>query len=121
MFLLDEFKCEIIKIGCFEIYVVAILTGTVLVKDRDGLHARPCAKILRLTHKYPKLTITFIHPDRDIEKGEPKTADGHSMYEMILLAAEFNTQLEVKIEGQEQQCQALLVKLQDLFEHKLCE
>lgn len=92
---------------------MAELKGQLIVRNGMGLHARPCAQIVRLVNCFPGLNVRFRYGS--------EVADGHSVMELMILAVGQGAVLEVALEGNLDQCQTLLRDLQNLFVNKFGE
>ena len=70
-----------------------VLSTRVRVLTREGLHARPASQIATMLSKWEaKLTL--------VKKDEPSaTADCSSVLDMLIMAAGFNTELDLHAEG----------------------
>jgi phosphotransferase system HPr (HPr) family protein len=83
------------------------MRGQLLVTNEIGLHARPCAKIVRTVKQYPNVSVTFTY--------DQQTADGCSIIDMMILAAGRHALLDAYLEGPKADCKALWADLQRLF------
>jgi len=68
------------------------LVQEILVHMPLGLHARPASTLVRLLRGCAS-KITFTHQDR--------SANGHSIVELLMLAAKKGSTLEVTVEGED--------------------
>ena len=89
------------------------IKGQLLVKNKMGLHARPCAQIVHTAEKFPKVKVTF-----SINKEQ---ANGRNILEIMILAVCCNSWLEVTLEGPQQDCKNLWEELQKLFANQFYE
>jgi phosphotransferase system HPr (HPr) family protein len=87
--------------------VAYVIQGQLQVINEIGLHARPCAKIVRTIKKYPDVSVTFAY--------NQQTADGGSIIDLMILSAGRDALLEAYLEGSEADCKALWADLQRLF------
>ncbi|MDR1255005.1 MAG: HPr family phosphocarrier protein [Puniceicoccales bacterium] len=83
------------------------IRGQLLVTNEIGLHARPCAKIVRIVKEYPDVSVTFAY--------NQQTADGGSIIDMMILAAGRQALIDAYLEGPKADCKALWANLQRLF------
>jgi phosphocarrier protein HPr len=83
---------------------------TVTIQNRNGLHARPAAEIVKTAAKF-KSEITLIREDLEV--------NGKSIMGVMMLAAEFGSALVVRCEGSDEQ--AALDALAELIESKFGE
>jgi phosphocarrier protein HPr len=85
----------------------------VVVQNTLGLHARPAMQFVDTANQFSS-TIT-------VNKGgeEPAEADGKSVMQMIILAAEQGTPLMIAADGED--AEAALVALAKLFDDKFGE
>jgi phosphocarrier protein len=73
--------------------VMATASRQVVIANNDGFHARPAMQFVDLANRFSS-QIT-VHKAGD----EPADADGKSMMQMIILAAERGTTLRIDAEG----------------------
>jgi phosphotransferase system HPr (HPr) family protein len=92
---------------------VVCIVQELLVTNEIGLHARPCAKIVRTVKRYPDVSVTFEY--------DQQTADGCSIIDMMILAAGRHALLKAYLEGPKADCKALLADLQRLFKSEFKE
>jgi phosphotransferase system HPr (HPr) family protein len=92
---------------------VVCIVQELLVTNEIGLHARPCAKIVRTVKQYPDVSVTFEY--------NQQTADGGSIIDMMILAAGCHALLKAYVEGPKEDCKALLADLQKLFKNEFKE
>jgi phosphotransferase system HPr (HPr) family protein len=85
----------------------------VVVANARGLHARPAMEFVNTANAFASSV--------KVRKGgdEPMTVDGKSIMEMMTLAAEMGTPLEICAEGDD--AAAVVQKLVELFESKFGE
>ena len=67
---------------------------TVTIANRNGLHARPAAEIVKLAAKY-KADILLVRDDLEV--------NGKSIMGVMMLAAEFGSSLVLRAEGPDEQ------------------
>ena len=82
----------------------------VTIQNRNGLHARPAAEIVKTAAKF-KSEITLIRDDLEV--------NGKSIMGVMMLAAEYGSELVVRCEGPDEQ--AALNALAELIESKFGE
>jgi len=87
-----------------------MIERTVTIQNRNGLHARPAAEIVKTAAKF-KSEITLIRDDLEV--------NGKSIMGVMMLAAEFGSQLVVRCDGPDEQ--AALDALATLIESKFGE
>ena len=63
---------------------------TVLIENKNGLHARPAAEIVKLAAKY-QAEITIVKDDLDV--------NGKSIMGVMMLAAEHGSSITLRAEG----------------------
>ena len=63
---------------------------TVTIVNRNGLHARPAAEIVKLASKYSS-EITIVRDDLEV--------NGKSIMGVMMLAAEFGAELQLRAAG----------------------
>lgn len=79
------------------------------VKNENGLHARPAAKLCEICNSYDKnITVKY----EDIE------ADGKSVIQILTLCAVKGSKLEIIIEGNDDKAKAIGNKIYKAFELK---
>jgi phosphotransferase system HPr (HPr) family protein len=83
-----------------------MIKKTLVVNEEHGLHARPSAKISKVCRDLDS-KVTF--------SKNAKTADGKSILQMLLLAAEQGAIIEVVVEGGDEA--AAMNRITELFEH----
>jgi len=85
----------------------------IVVSNKLGLHARPAMQFVDVANQFTASVM--------VKKGgeEPAEADGKSVMQMIILAAEQGTPLRIEAEGDD--AQAAVDKLAALFESKFGE
>lgn len=92
---------------------MAIVSKTVHVSNRLGLHARPAMQFVDMANRFQSAI-------RVIKGGEePGSADGKSVMQMIMLAAVEGTPLEIQAEGED--ATAAVDELAALFDDKFGE
>ena len=85
----------------------------VRVLTREGLHGRPASQIANMLSKW-EATLTLV------KEGSPETrANGASVLDMLILAAGFDTELELIAEGRD--ARAALDEVTDFFNNKFGE
>jgi phosphocarrier protein HPr len=67
---------------------------TVTIANRNGLHARPAAEIVKLAAKY-KADILLVRDDLEV--------NGKSIMGVMMLAAEYGSSLLLRAEGPDEQ------------------
>ena len=67
---------------------------TVQIVNKNGIHARPAAEIVKLAAKY-KSDITVVRDDLEV--------NGKSIMGVMMLAAEFGSSLVLRAEGPDEQ------------------
>jgi phosphocarrier protein HPr len=82
----------------------------VTIQNRNGLHARPAAEIVKTAAKYTS-EIIFIRDDLEV--------NGKSIMGVMMLAAEYGSQLVVRVDGPDED--AALTALAALIESKFGE
>jgi phosphocarrier protein HPr len=92
---------------------MAKVQRNIIVQNSLGLHARPAMQFVDAANQFAS-TITVI-------KGgtEPGEADGKSVMQMIILAAEQGTLLSITAEGED--AEAAVAALAKLFDDKFGE
>ena len=83
-----------------------MIRKTLVVYEEHGIHARPAAKICKVCRDLDS-KVTFAK--------EAKQADGRSILQMLLLAAEQGAVIEVVVEGGDET--AAMHRITELFEH----
>ena len=83
---------------------------TVTITNKNGLHARPAAEIVKTAAKF-KSEITLIRDDLEV--------NGKSIMGVMMLAAEYGSQLLVRADGPDEE--AALAALATLIEGKFGE
>jgi phosphocarrier protein HPr len=83
---------------------------TVTIQNRNGLHARPAAEIVKTAAKF-RCEITLIREDLEV--------NGKSIMGVMMLAAEFGSQLVIRCDGADEQ--GALDALAALIESKFGE
>jgi phosphocarrier protein len=84
-----------------------------VVSNTLGLHARPAMQFVDLANQYKSRVMVFKGGDN------PEEADGKSVMQMIILAAEKGTPIRIEAEGDD--AEEAVVKLAELFEKKFGE
>jgi phosphocarrier protein len=87
-----------------------MLERTVTIQNRNGLHARPAAEIVKTAAKF-KSDITLIRDDLEV--------NGKSIMGVMMLAAEYGSQLVLRVDGSDEQ--AAIDALAALIESKFGE
>ena len=87
-----------------------MITQKVIVKNKDGLHARPATLFVKVASKY-KSEVTLSKNGREV--------NGKSIMGVMMLAAAKGSELILKVDGpdEEQAVQSLM----ELFERKFDE
>jgi phosphotransferase system HPr (HPr) family protein len=85
----------------------------VVVSNKLGLHARPSMEFVNTANKFSSAVKVQKRGD------DPMIVDGKSIMEMMTLAAEMGTQLEILADGED--AAAAVQKLVELFESKFGE
>jgi phosphocarrier protein len=67
-----------------------MIEKTVTIANRNGLHARPAAEIVKTAAKF-KADITLVRDDLEV--------NGKSIMGVMMLAAEFGSQLQLRADG----------------------
>ena len=83
-----------------------MLEDRILVINRLGLHARAAAQLVRLAAKF-KSGVTLFRADRNV------FANAKSILSVLALAAGKGTELEIKVEGEDEE--AALKEIEMLF------
>ena len=90
-----------------------LLSARVRVLTREGLHGRPASQIATMLSKRDA-TSTLV------KEGSPETrANGSSVLDMLILAAGFDTELQLIAEGPD--ARAALDEVTDFFNNKFGE
>lgn len=71
-----------------------MLERTVRIVNKNGLHARPAAEIVKLAAKF-KSDITIVKDDLDV--------NGKSIMGVMMLAAEYGSELLLRADGTDEQ------------------
>ena len=87
-----------------------MITRTLEVKNRTGLHARPISQIIKVISKYKSKTL-FRVGDNKVEN--------KSVLGFLKLGAKFGTKVEIEIDGEDET--ELLKELESLFYSNLGE
>ena len=87
-----------------------MIERTVTIQNRNGLHARPAAEIVKTAAKF-RAEVTLIRDDLEV--------NGKSIMGVMMLAAEYGSQLVIRCEGADEQ--AALDALATLIEGKFGE
>ncbi|MGI9014023.1 MAG: HPr family phosphocarrier protein [Phycisphaerales bacterium] len=66
----------------------------VTIRNRLGMHARPCMMLYETASRFEEETITVVRTDR---MDEP--ADGKSIMQLMMLAATMGTELQISATG----------------------
>lgn len=90
-----------------------VVSSRVRVLTREGLHGRPASQIATMLAKR-KASLTLSRVDDPESK-----ADGSSVLDMLIMAAGFNTDLQLIARGPE--AQELLAEVTDFFNNKFGE
>ncbi len=70
-----------------------MVNATVTLSNKAGLHARAAAKLVKLSSSYAS----------DIRVGHEKMVDGKSILSLMMLAAVNGTELQIEVEGSDEQ------------------
>ena len=90
-----------------------VVSSRVRVLTREGLHGRPASQIVSMLARR-KASLTLIKAD------DPESrADGSSVLDMLILAAGFNSELQLVAEGPE--ARELLDEITAFFNNKFGE
>ena len=81
-----------------------MISKTLEVKNRTGLHARPISQIIKIISKYKSKTV--------IRVGDNKV-ENKSVLGFLKLGAKFGTKVEIEIDGEDET--ELLKELESLF------
>ena len=71
-----------------------MIERTVTIQNRNGLHARPAAEIVKTAAKF-RCEITLVREDLEV--------NGKSIMGVMMLAAEFGSQLVIRCDGADEQ------------------
>jgi len=82
---------------------MAVIKKKVIVKNKQGLHARPAALFVQIANKYDS-RITVRRDDEEV--------NGKSIMGILMLGAEKDTQIIIEIEGDD--AQRAMVELEAL-------
>jgi phosphocarrier protein len=91
---------------------------TLQLKNKLGLHARPAALFVQLTNQYKqvKIKVRVLRTEEESEE-----VDGKSIMGLMMLAAEAGSMLQIKITGDKDKEEELMVKIAELIENKFGE
>ena len=87
-----------------------MLERTVTIQNRNGLHARPAAEIVKTAAKFT-CDITLIRDDLEV--------NGKSIMGVMMLAAEYGSQLVLRVDGADDE--AAIAALASLIESRFGE
>ncbi len=87
-----------------------MIERTVRIANRNGLHARPAAEIVKLASRYQS-DITLLRDDLEV--------NGKSIMGVMMLAAEFGSSLVLRAAGPD--AEQAVSALSDLIERKFGE
>jgi phosphocarrier protein HPr len=87
-----------------------MIERTVRIANKNGLHARPAAEIVKLASRYES-EITLVRDDLEV--------NGKSIMGVMMLAAEFGSSLLLRAAGPD--AEQALSALSDLIERKFGE
>jgi phosphocarrier protein len=88
-----------------------MITESVVLRNKLGLHARPASRFVKIAAKFKDTTVELVR--------EGEIVNGKSILGVMMLAAGFGTELEVRVHGpQEAQC---MEELKELIQHKFYE
>ena len=87
-----------------------MIERTVRIVNKNGLHARPAAEIVKLASRY-QADITLVRDDLEV--------NGKSIMGVMMLAAEFGSSLLLRAAGPD--AEQALSALSDLIERKFGE
>lgn len=86
------------------------ISSTVLVKNKQGLHARPATAIVRLLQN-SDCDVTFKHKKEEV--------NAKSMLSILMLAAGKNSKITIEVEGED--AEETLAKLVNAFDNQFEE
>ena len=81
-----------------------MITRTLEVKNRTGLHARPISQIIKVISKYKSKTLFRVGNNK---------VENKSVLGFLKLGAKFGTKVEIEIDGEDET--ELLKELESLF------
>ncbi|MBB5022775.1 HPr family phosphocarrier protein [Desulfurispira natronophila] len=87
-----------------------ILSRTIIIENRLGLHARAAAKLVRLTTTFNS-SVTLVYGD--------KAVNAKSILGLLMLAAPMGSQVEIQVEGPD--AELALEKVEALFHNRFEE
>ena len=87
-----------------------MIERTVTIANKNGLHARPAAEIVKTAAKY-QADITLVRDDLEV--------NGKSIMGVMMLAAEYGAELVLRAEGPD--AEAAVGALSQLIENKFGE
>ena len=87
-----------------------MIERTVTIANKNGLHARPAAEIVKTAAKY-QADITLVRDDLEV--------NGKSIMGVMMLAAEYGSQLVLRADGPD--AEAAVGALTQLIENKFGE
>jgi phosphocarrier protein len=87
-----------------------MLERTVTIANKNGLHARPAAEIVKTAAKF-KSDITLVRDDLEV--------NGKSIMGVMMLAAEYGSTLVLRVEGPDEE--GAVAALSKLIESKFGE
>jgi phosphocarrier protein HPr len=87
-----------------------MIERTVTIANKNGLHARPAAEIVKTAAKYQS-DITLVRDDLEV--------NGKSIMGVMMLAAEFGSQLVLRADGPD--AEAAVGAISKLIENKFGE
>ncbi len=85
---------------------------TFIVPNKEGVHARPAAQIVRVANKYPECNLT-------VENGNGVRANAKSIISVMMLAAGKGAILKFFADGENVEC--LLSDIEALFKNNIGE
>lgn len=78
-----------------------VIIKKVVIKNKDGLHARPIMAFVDAANKY-KSKVTVIKDKKSCEENEvPQEVDGKSVIQMLSIMASYNTRLSIIVDGED--------------------
>ena len=87
-----------------------MLSKSITVENRLGLHARAAAKLVRLTTTF-NCSVTLVYGD--------KSVNAKSILGLLMLAAPMGSQVEIQVEGPD--AEEALEKVEALFHNRFEE
>ncbi|HPN34040.1 MAG TPA: HPr family phosphocarrier protein [bacterium] len=84
-----------------------MINRTVTIRNQLGIHARPAGQFVRIASQYK----SFVYIGKN-----GKEVNGKSIMGVLMLAAGFGTELNLRVEGEDEE--AAMAALVDLIENK---